>query len=164
MHQSTLQTVSGIPGAAAGIEPLLDAALDCIVTMDARGDVVGWNRAAEETFGYRREEAIGRPLGELIVPEPLREAHARGLSRYLAGGDPPILGRRIELTACRADGTELPVELTITRVEGEPPSSPATCATSAAAASSSASSSCAWSSSRPSRRSASTPCAPRCPT
>ncbi len=121
MHQSTLQTVSGIPGAAAGIDRLLDAALDCIVTMDARGEVVGWNSAAEETFGYRREEAIGRPLGELIVPEPLREAHARGLARYLAGGDPRILGRRIELTACRADGTELPVELTITRVEGEPP-------------------------------------------
>src|SRR5215468_5720061 len=103
------------------VRGLLDAALDCIVTMDADGLVIGWNRAAEETFGYTRDEAVGRSLGELIVPDALREAHDRGLRRHLATGETRILGRRIELTAKRADGSELPVELTVTRVEGEPP-------------------------------------------
>ena len=103
------------------MDPLLDAALDCIVTMDARGVVTGWNRAAEEAFGYDRDAAIGGLLGELIVPDSLRDAHERGLARHLATGEARILGRRLELTAKRADGTEFPVELTVTRVKGEPP-------------------------------------------
>ena len=96
---------------------ILATALDCIITMDSRGLVVEFNPAAERTFGYRRAEVIGRPLAELIIPERLRERHRQGLARYLATGEGPVLGRRIELSALRSDGSEFPVELAITRLD-----------------------------------------------
>ena len=94
---------------------LLESALDAIVSMGADGVVLEWNPAAERTFGYAREQAVGRELGELIVPPELRDAHRAGLSRHVATGEHTLLGRRLEMTAVRADGAVLPVELTITR-------------------------------------------------
>ena len=94
----------------------LQAALDCVVTMDHLGRVVEFNPAAERTFGYTGEEAVGREMAELIVPPDLREQHRRGLARYLAGGTPRVLDRRVEIEAMRRDGSRFPVELTITRV------------------------------------------------
>lgn len=95
---------------------MLEASLDCIVSIDADGLVLEFNAAAERTFGYSAEEAIGREMAELIVPPALRERHREGLSRYLATGEPHVLGRRLEITAMRRDGSEFPVELTITRI------------------------------------------------
>jgi PAS domain S-box-containing protein len=96
---------------------MLDAALDCVVTMDHEGRVVDFNPAAERTFGYRASDAIGREMAELIVPPELRERHRRGLARYLASEEPVLLDRRLEITGMRADGTKFPVELTITRID-----------------------------------------------
>jgi len=93
-------------------EAVVAAALDCLITIDADGRVLEWNPAAERTFGYPRAAAVGRLLSELILPPPLREAYARGIARYLATGKGPFLGRRVEVPARRADGTELAVELT----------------------------------------------------
>jgi PAS domain S-box-containing protein len=98
------------------LRAMLEAALDAIVTMDADGRVAGWNHAAEAIFGYTASEAIGRDMAELIVPPGLRDAHRRGLARQLKGAPPVVLDRRLELTGIRRDGTELPVELTITRI------------------------------------------------
>jgi PAS domain S-box-containing protein len=100
----------------------LEAALDCVITMDHRGDVIEFNPAAERTFGYSSEEAVGREMAELIVPPDLRERHRRGLRRYLEDGDPTLLDRRVEIEAVRRDGSRFPVELTITRIDvpGEP--------------------------------------------
>ena len=98
---------------------MLDSALDCIVTIDHDGRVFEWNPAAERTFGYRRAEVIGRELAEIIIPPALRERHRQGLARYLSTGEGSILGKRIELTALRADGAEFPVELSITLVKTE---------------------------------------------
>jgi PAS domain S-box-containing protein len=95
---------------------ILEAALDCIVTMDEHGCVVEFNPAAERTFGYVREEIVGREMAELIVPPRLREMHREGLRRYLKTGNPVVLNRRIEITGMRADGSEFPVELAITRI------------------------------------------------
>jgi PAS domain S-box-containing protein len=95
----------------------LQAALDCVVTMDHRGRVVEFNPAAERTFGYTSEAVVGREMAELIVPPDLRERHRSGLARHLAGGPPHVLDRRIEIDAMRADGTRFPVELTITRID-----------------------------------------------
>jgi len=83
---------------------MLDAALDCVVTMNHEGRVVDFNPAAERTFGYRADDVIGREMAELIVP------------RYVAGSEPVVLDRRIEITGMRSDGTTFPVELTITRI------------------------------------------------
>lgn len=96
---------------------ILEAALDCIITIDHRGTVLEFNPAAAATFGYRREDAIGRELAELIVPPSLRGAHREGMARYLASGVPRVLGRRIEIEAMRADGSTIPVELAISRVD-----------------------------------------------
>lgn len=98
---------------------IVESAFDCIVSMDAQGRVVEFNPAAERTFGYRRQDAIGQPLGDLIVPPAFREAHRRGLERYLASGEARVLGRRLQMTAMRADGSELSVELSVTRLEGD---------------------------------------------
>jgi len=98
------------------LRAMLEAALDAVVTMDHRGRIVGWNAAAAETFGYDADEAIGREMAEVIVPPSLREQHRRGLARFVEGGEPVILDRRLELTGLHRDGTEFPVELTITRV------------------------------------------------
>ena len=101
-----------------GVQALLDAALDCVVAMDADGRVVALNPAAERTFGYSHADAVGRDMAELIVPPSLRDRHRSGLSRHLVGGPPVVLDRRIEITGLRADGAEFPVELTVTRVRG----------------------------------------------
>jgi PAS domain S-box-containing protein len=96
---------------------MLDAALDCVVTMDHEGCVVDFNPAAERTFGYSAADAVGRDMADLIIPPELRERHRRGLARYLATEDAVVLDHRLEITGLRADGTTFPVELTITRID-----------------------------------------------
>lgn len=96
---------------------IFEAALDCIITMDHRGRVTEFNPAAETTFGYSRSEAIGRQLAELIIPPEFRQAHYDGLARYVETREGPVLGRRIEIEAVRADGSRFPVELAITPVD-----------------------------------------------
>ena len=98
------------------LRAMLEAALDAVVTMDHRGRVIGWNRAAERTFGYRAEDVLGRDMADLIVPADLRPAHRAGLARFLETDDAVVLDRRLELTGRRKGGDEFPVELTITRI------------------------------------------------
>ncbi len=97
----------------ARMRAILETALDCIITIDQEGRVVEFNPAAERTFGYQAAEILGRPLDEMIIPPAQREAHRRGLAHYLATGEGPLIGRRVELSALRADGSEFPVELSI---------------------------------------------------
>ncbi len=92
---------------------LLDSALDAVITMNAQGLITGWNPQAETIFGWSREKAIGRRLGETIIPPQYREAHHQGLQHFLATGEGPVLNKRIEITALHRDGHEFPVELTI---------------------------------------------------
>jgi len=101
---------------------ILESALDCIITMDAHGIVREFNPASERVFGYRRDEAVGKELAELIIPPSLRDRHRQGLSHYLKTGEGPVLGKRIEIAAVRADGAEILVELAITafRIAQEP--------------------------------------------
>jgi PAS domain S-box-containing protein len=98
---------------------VLDSVLDCIVTMNADGVVLEFNAAAERTFGYTKADAIGRALADLIIPRPLRGAHTAGLGHYLATGEGPLIGKLIEVTAVRSDGSEIPVELTITAIRSD---------------------------------------------
>jgi PAS domain S-box-containing protein len=95
---------------------MLASALDAVVSMDHRGRVLGWNHAAETTFGYRADEAIGRDMADLIVPPSLRRAHRSGLARFLETEQGSVLDRRLELKGLHKNGTEFPVELTITRI------------------------------------------------
>jgi PAS domain S-box-containing protein len=96
---------------------VIEAALDCVVSIDHEGRITEFNPAAERTFGYSRSDVLGCVMGELIVPRSLRETHYRGFARYLETGEGPILGQRVEITALRRDGSQFPVELTVTRVD-----------------------------------------------
>lgn len=98
---------------------VIESALDAVVMMDRDGCIIEWNRPAERIFGWSRQEVLGRNLGDTIVPPSLRDAHARGVARYLATGDGPVLNQRIEITGLRKNGSEFPVELTIIPIQLE---------------------------------------------
>lgn len=95
---------------------VIASSLDCVVVIDERGAIVEFNPAAEATFGYAREFALGRQMAELIIPPALRARHHAGIERYLATGEATFLGQRIEIEAMRADGEIFPVELAITEI------------------------------------------------
>ncbi len=92
---------------------ILDNAHEAFVSMDAGGFIVDWNRQAEATFGWSREEAVGRVLSDTIIPARYREPHLRGLQHFLDSGEGPMLGQRLEMEGLHRDGHELPIELTI---------------------------------------------------
>lgn len=100
---------------------ILETALDAIISIDHAGRVQEWNPAAEQMFGRLRTDAVGREMAELIIPSRMREQHRQGLARLAAGREARLLGRRLEMTALRANGKEFPAELTITRVVGDGP-------------------------------------------
>ena len=102
---------------------ILDAALDCIITIDHEGRVIEFNPAAERTFGYPRNGIVGKQLADAIIPPALRKKHRQGMARYLATGEVRLIGRRVEMTAVRADGSEFPVELAISRIPLDGPPS-----------------------------------------
>jgi two-component system, cell cycle sensor histidine kinase and response regulator CckA len=92
---------------------IIDTALDAVITMDAAGSISGWNTQAEKIFGWSRQEVLGRRMSETIIPIRFREAHNRGLAKFLETGEGPVLDKRIEISALRRDGVEIPVELAI---------------------------------------------------
>ena len=94
-----------------GLDPILEASLDAVIAVDDRGRVTGWNTAAETIFGYPRERALGARLTELIVPPAYRGRHEAGFAQAARTGEGPLLNRRIEVPALRADGSEIPIEL-----------------------------------------------------
>jgi PAS domain S-box-containing protein len=100
----------------ARLRAVLAASLDAVIIADADAVVLEFNPAACATFGYPRDQAVGRELAELIIPPELRLRHRRGLARYLRTEEPRALDRRIEIEGMRADGSIFPVELTITRI------------------------------------------------
>ena len=100
-------------------EIVVEAALDCVIGMDAAGHVVAFNPAAERTFGYSRGEALGRPVAELIVPPELREHHRTAVERHQQTGAARILGQRSQMPAQRADGSRFTVELIVVEGFGE---------------------------------------------
>ncbi len=95
---------------------IIDTANDAFVAMDEAGNVIDWNTQAEITFGWKREEILGRPLAESIIPPRYREAHWQGLRHFLATKVGPVLNTRIEISAVHRDGQEFPIELTISPV------------------------------------------------
>jgi PAS domain S-box-containing protein len=101
----------------AGLQTVLDTALDPVVVMDTDGMVIGWNGRSEDCFGWNWDEARGRLLSDLIVPPALRDGHEAGLRRFLSTGEARVLDRRIEVSALHRDGREFPVELSVTASE-----------------------------------------------
>ena len=92
---------------------IIETASQAYVAIDAKGVVIDWNQQAEATFGWSRDEAIGQPLEDRIIPVAQRAAHRAGLARCLATGEGRLIGKRIEVTALHRDGHEFLAELTI---------------------------------------------------
>jgi PAS domain S-box-containing protein len=97
-------------------QAILQCALDAVITIDQQGLVLAFNPAAESMFGYPAQAVLGQPMSDLIVPQEHRQAHRAGMARYWATGRSSMLGRRIEIEALRADGSRLPIELSIVAV------------------------------------------------
>ena len=102
-----------------GLRLILETSLDAVVVMKPDGVVAEWNDRAADVFGRPRDEAVGRTMAELIIPERYREAHKNGLRRYLQSGKGELLGRRIELSGLRKNGEEFPVELSISPLQDD---------------------------------------------
>jgi PAS domain S-box-containing protein len=101
----------------SGLQSVLDTALDAVIVMDLDGCIRGWNGHAAECFGWTSDEAIGRGLSKLIIPAQHRDAHEKGLRRYLETGVGPVLNRHIEISGLHRDGREFPVELSIAEAD-----------------------------------------------
>lgn len=101
------------------LRAVINGALDGIVTIDAAGAVVEFNPAAERIFGYTKKEVMGKLLSEVIIPPHLRKSHEVKHREFVLTGKKNIFDRRVELTAIRADGTEFPVELTLTSLQSD---------------------------------------------
>lgn len=97
----------------AELHLVLENANDAYVCIDQAGVISDWNRQAEQTFGWSKQEALGRRLDELIIPSSEREAHRVGMKRYLTMSEDHVLKEQIELTAVRRNGETLPVEVRI---------------------------------------------------
>ena len=104
---------SALNRSRARLEATIESALDCIISINEAGEIIGFNPAAEETFGYRAGDVIGRVMADIIIPERLRAEHTNGMQRFLQTGERRMIGKRVEVIAQRADGSEFPAELTI---------------------------------------------------
>jgi PAS domain S-box-containing protein len=111
------ETEAALEGSERRARQIVETAHDAFIGMDAQGAITDWNPEAERSFGWSREEALGRELAETVIPERHREGHRRGLERFLATGETRMLGKRLELSGLHRDGREFPIELTISAVE-----------------------------------------------
>jgi PAS domain S-box-containing protein len=101
------------------VRAIINSALSAVVVIDGAGQVTDWNERAEKMFGWSKSETKGRELAEIIIPASFREAHRRGLKHFLATGEGPALNKLLEVSALRKDGTEFPIELSISVLKTE---------------------------------------------
>jgi diguanylate cyclase (GGDEF)-like protein/PAS domain S-box-containing protein len=106
-------TQLALKGNEAKLRALVNGAFDGIVTTDEQGTIVEFNPAAERIFGFVRDNVVGRPLSSVIVPPKYREAHIKAHHNFITTGDRSLFDKRIEMQALKADGTEIPVEVTL---------------------------------------------------
>jgi PAS domain S-box-containing protein len=95
------------------VRAVLNSALSAVVVVDSDSKITDWNARAEQMFGWTRREAVGQKLSETIIPPRYQERHRRGLEHFLATGAGPVVNRLIEMSALRRDGSEFPVELSV---------------------------------------------------
>jgi PAS domain S-box-containing protein len=100
-------------GSEARVRAVLDSATSAVLVIDAAGKIIDWNARAEAMFGRSRGEVLGLVLADLVIPVRYREQHQRGMEHFVASGEGPVLNQLIELSALRRDGSEFPVELSI---------------------------------------------------
>ena len=108
------RAVARLAESEARAKVIIDTAHDAYIGIDSDGRVVAWNAQAEATFGWTREEVVGSPLADTIIPPAFRDGHNNGMRRFHETGAAPVVNQRLELTALHRSGREFPIELTIT--------------------------------------------------
>ncbi|SDO06581.1 PAS domain S-box-containing protein [Rhodoferax sp. OV413] len=98
---------------------IVDHALAALISTDALGQIVEFNPAAEAMFGHSRAQVLGRPVSEVMIPQRFRAAHQAGMQRMQTGQPARVLGKRLEMHAVRADGSEFPMEMVLWRTDAE---------------------------------------------
>jgi len=106
LHEST-EKIRGITASAQ----------DAIIMVNTGGNISYWNEAAERIFGYAEEEIIGKHLHETIAPERFHEDFFKGFKRFQETGQGAAIGKTLELAAVKKDGTEFPVELSLSAIK-----------------------------------------------
>jgi PAS domain S-box-containing protein len=108
------EAIAKLADSEARARMIVDTAHDAFVGIDSSGRIVDWNAAAAATFGWSAAEVLGRTLSDVIIPMEFREAHVRGIKRFLETGAAPVVNQRLELSALHRSGREFPIELTVT--------------------------------------------------
>jgi diguanylate cyclase (GGDEF)-like protein/PAS domain S-box-containing protein len=101
----------------ARIRSILTNAPDAYISIDDEGRIDEWNRQAELTFGWQRDEALGQLLSDLLIPPGMRAAHNAGMKHFVRSGQGPVINSRLEVNALHRDGHEIPVQLSIAAVK-----------------------------------------------
>lgn len=96
---------------------ITEASLDALITIDEHGAIIDFNSSAENMYNLPKASVLGRDISEVIIPESMREAHKKGMQKYLETGEGPVIGKRIEVTSIRNGHEEFPVELTVTPIK-----------------------------------------------
>ena len=110
-HEKKLQESYALKGA------ILDAALDCIITIDQKGAIMDFNNAAEQTFGYSNREVVGKNVLDVVIPASLRTRYKKIFTRYATDQTINVSGRRLEIQVARRNGSEFPVALAISPLQ-----------------------------------------------
>ncbi|MEC7762628.1 MAG: ATP-binding protein [Pseudomonadota bacterium] len=119
LNRINVQRSEAIELSSRRMATIVQSSLDAIVAVDRTGKIIEFNAAAEEIFGHRKADVVGRDMGEVIVPDALRDGHDAGMARYRETGEKRVAGRgRMNLEAKRADGSVFPVEMSIQSAEG----------------------------------------------
>ena len=96
---------------------MTDAARDAVIIMDNDGNISYWNKGAEQIFGYTEEEITGKKFHAALMPERFYEDHLKGFKIFRETGQGPAIGKTLEMAALRKDGTEFPVEVSLSSVK-----------------------------------------------
>ncbi|MDH3635750.1 MAG: EAL domain-containing protein [Gammaproteobacteria bacterium] len=99
------------------LEAFFGSSIDALVQMDFDGHITGWNQQAEKIFGWSAEEILDQTIVETIIPERYRDAHNKGMKKYLKTGKSSVMNTLIEIHALHRDGYEFPVELSISVID-----------------------------------------------
>jgi PAS domain S-box-containing protein len=102
-------------------EPLPESEVNCLITLDRKGEIIDFNPAAERAFACGRSQVVGQLMVDLVIPPAIRNRQWRGVFRYLMEDARELPGPPFEVIATRADGTEFPAEMAISRLEAESP-------------------------------------------
>ncbi len=101
---------------------ILESSLDPLITINHEGVITEFNRAAEQAFGYPRDKILGTKPADVLFPPSMGMGEQERIERYLSAGEGSLLGKRVEVTAVRANGETFPAEMamTISQEQGAP--------------------------------------------